>query len=219
MLQSLSLVLLYTLGLLLLLLLLIKPTESFAPIFSSSCKSHSCLSSSSVSSSCVTTAAALSTLSAVAADNNSNDSNNSNNNSNDDDVAFAAAALQVADAAGKLRGQTIVVKYGGNAMTSPELKTGFCQDVAALQKIGVRVVVVHGGGPQISNMLEKVGVETRFEGGFRVSSTEVVEVAESKKVYLNLEERERETCCALIFLFYIIFTHHCNDKNTKFPSK
>ena len=63
-------------------------------------------------------------------------------------------------------------------MTSPELKAGFCQDVAALQNLGIRVVVVHGGGPQISNMLDKVGVESRFEGGMRVSSKEVVEVAE-----------------------------------------
>ena len=63
-------------------------------------------------------------------------------------------------------------------MTSPELKAGFCQDVATLQKLGIRVVVVHGGGPQINAMLEKVGVESRFEGGMRVSSKEVVEVAE-----------------------------------------
>lgn len=94
------------------------------------------------------------------------------------DDAFADSALQVADAAGRLQGKTIVVKYGGNAMTSPELKAGFCQDVAALQKVGVRVVVVHGGGPQINAMLEKVGVESRFEGGMRVSSPEVVDVAE-----------------------------------------
>ena len=63
-------------------------------------------------------------------------------------------------------------------MTSPELKAGFCQDVAALQNLGIRVVVVHGGGPQISSMLETVGVETRFEGGMRVSTKEVVDVAE-----------------------------------------
>ncbi|CAB9506478.1 Acetylglutamate kinase [Seminavis robusta] len=92
--------------------------------------------------------------------------------------SFADAALQVSAVAGDLQGQIVVVKYGGNAMTSPELKAGFCQDVAALQKIGIKVVVVHGGGPQISKMLETVGVETRFEGGFRVSSTEVVDVAE-----------------------------------------
>lgn len=63
-------------------------------------------------------------------------------------------------------------------MTSPELSQGFCEDVAALQKLGIRVVVVHGGGPQISAMLEKVGVDSRFEGGMRVSSKEVVDVAE-----------------------------------------
>jgi acetylglutamate kinase len=92
--------------------------------------------------------------------------------------SFAETALSISSVAGSLRGKTIVVKYGGNAMTSPELAQGFCQDVAALQKLGIRVVVVHGGGPQISSMLEKLGVATRFEGGMRVSSTEVVEVAE-----------------------------------------
>lgn len=63
-------------------------------------------------------------------------------------------------------------------MTSPELSKGFCEDVAALQNLGIRVVVVHGGGPQIKSMLEKVGVDSRFEGGMRVSSPEVVDVAE-----------------------------------------
>ena len=94
------------------------------------------------------------------------------------DDAFVQAALTTAGAASALRGKTIVVKYGGNAMTSEELKTLFCQDVAALQNLGIRVVVVHGGGPQISKMLETVNVETRFEGGMRVSSKEVVDVAE-----------------------------------------
>jgi acetylglutamate kinase len=92
--------------------------------------------------------------------------------------SFSANAITVAGAVNTLNGQTIVVKYGGNAMTSPELSRGFCEDVAALQKLGIRVVVVHGGGPQIKSMLEKVGVESRFEGGMRVSSPEVVEVAE-----------------------------------------
>lgn len=60
------------------------------------------------------------------------------------DSGFADAALAVSEAAGSLRGQIVVVKYGGNAMTSPELALGFCQDVAALQNLGIRVVVVHG---------------------------------------------------------------------------
>mmetsp|Transcript_20734 Transcript_20734/g.19954 ORF Transcript_20734/g.19954 Transcript_20734/m.19954 type:complete len:350 (-) Transcript_20734:147-1196(-) len=91
---------------------------------------------------------------------------------------FAENVGKAAGAVDSLRGQTLVVKYGGNAMTSPELSKGFCEDVAALQKLGIRVVVVHGGGPQINKMLEKVGVESRFEGGMRVSSPDVVAVAE-----------------------------------------
>jgi|EP00979_Chaetoceros_neogracilis_P010895 acetylglutamate kinase len=91
---------------------------------------------------------------------------------------FAENAITISNAVSSLAGETIVIKYGGNAMTSPELAKGFCEDIAALQKLGMRVVVVHGGGPQIKAMLEKVGVESRFEGGMRVSSKEVVEVAE-----------------------------------------
>jgi len=91
---------------------------------------------------------------------------------------FAENAITISNAVSSLAGETIVIKYGGNAMTSPELAKGFCEDIAALQKLGMRIVVVHGGGPQIKAMLEKVGVESRFEGGMRVSSKEVVEVAE-----------------------------------------
>lgn len=94
------------------------------------------------------------------------------------DDSFVTSALTIAAAAATLRDKTVVVKYGGNAMTSEELKDMFCEDVATLQNLGIRVVVVHGGGPQINSMLEKVGVESRFEGGMRVSSKEVVDVAE-----------------------------------------
>ena len=94
------------------------------------------------------------------------------------DNEFATNSKTISESVASLAGQTIVIKYGGNAMTSPELSKGFCEDIAALQKLGVRVVVVHGGGPQIKAMLEKVGVESRFEGGMRVSSEEVVGVAE-----------------------------------------
>lgn len=62
-------------------------------------------------------------------------------------------------------------------MTTPELATLFCEDIATLQNLGLRIVVVHGGGPMINAMLEKVGVESRFEGGMRVSTEEVVDVA------------------------------------------
>ena len=62
-------------------------------------------------------------------------------------------------------------------MTSPELATLFCEDIATLQRLGIRVVVVHGGGPMINSMLEKVGVESSWAGGMRVSTPEVVDVA------------------------------------------
>eukprot|EP00956_Cyclotella_meneghiniana_P038139 scaffold149331_cov24-Cyclotella_meneghiniana.AAC.1 len=97
--------------------------------------------------------------------------------SSDDTSLFSSNAATIASSISSLANQTIVVKYGGNAMTSPELSTLFCQDVATLQKLGMRVVVVHGGGPMINAMLDKVGVESRFEGGMRVSTPEVVEVA------------------------------------------
>jgi len=92
--------------------------------------------------------------------------------------SLADAAAVVASASTLLRGRTVVVKYGGNAMTSPELFDLFCGDVATLQNLGIRVVVVHGGGPQISNMLGRTGIESKFEGGLRVSSPDVVEIAE-----------------------------------------
>ncbi|KAL7573406.1 hypothetical protein ACA910_006512 [Epithemia clementina (nom. ined.)] len=79
-----------------------------------------------------------------------------------------------------LKGQTIVVKYGGNAMTSPALKQAFCQDVAVLQQLGVRVVVVHGGGPQINQLLQQLQVESTFHptSGMRISTPQVVQAAE-----------------------------------------
>ncbi|KAL7429914.1 hypothetical protein ACHAXM_001906 [Skeletonema potamos] len=97
--------------------------------------------------------------------------------SSDSSSSFAANAITIASSISSLRGQTVVVKYGGNAMTTPELASLFCQDVATLQKLGLRIVVVHGGGPMINAMLDKVGVESRFEGGMRVSTAQVVEVA------------------------------------------
>ena len=91
--------------------------------------------------------------------------------------SFVDNAITIASSVRSLSGQTIVVKYGGNAMTSPELATLFCEDIATLQKLGLRVVVVHGGGPMINSMLEKVGVESSWAGGMRVSTPEVVDVA------------------------------------------
>jgi acetylglutamate kinase len=73
-------------------------------------------------------------------------------------------------------GKTVVVKYGGNAMTSPELQEAFAEDVVFLRYCGVRVVVVHGGGPQITAHLDRLGVETVFQGGYRVTTAETMQV-------------------------------------------
>jgi acetylglutamate kinase len=73
-------------------------------------------------------------------------------------------------------GRTVVIKYGGNAMTSPELQAAFAEDVVFLRYCGVRVVVVHGGGPQITAHLDRLGVETVFQGGYRVTTAETMQV-------------------------------------------
>lgn len=75
-----------------------------------------------------------------------------------------------------LRDKIIVVKYGGNAMVDDELKAAFAKDMVLLRTIGARPVVVHGGGPQINQMLERLGLEGEFKGGFRVTTPEVMDV-------------------------------------------
>ncbi|MFA7323506.1 MAG: acetylglutamate kinase [Candidatus Nanopelagicales bacterium] len=76
----------------------------------------------------------------------------------------------------RFHGATVVVKYGGNAMTDDELKAGFAEDIVFMRLAGLRPVVVHGGGPQISAMLEKLGVESEFKGGLRVTTPEIMDV-------------------------------------------
>ena len=75
-------------------------------------------------------------------------------------------------------GATIVVKFGGHAMSTPELTAEFAKDIVLLRQVGLRPVVVHGGGPQIGSMLERLGIETKFHDGLRVSDMETVGVAE-----------------------------------------
>ncbi len=78
----------------------------------------------------------------------------------------------------KYTGKILVVKYGGNAMTSEKLKDSVVRDIVLLQLIGVKVVLVHGGGPEITGMLEKVGKKTEFVNGLRVTDKETVEIAQ-----------------------------------------
>jgi len=72
--------------------------------------------------------------------------------------------------------QIVVVKYGGNAMVSEELQDAFAADIAYLRYVGVKPVVVHGGGPQISSMLDRLEIPSEFKGGYRVTSTEAISV-------------------------------------------
>jgi acetylglutamate kinase len=76
----------------------------------------------------------------------------------------------------KFRDQIVVVKYGGNAMVSDELQEAFAQDIAYLRYVGVQPVVVHGGGPQISDMLGRLEIPSEFKGGYRVTNTEAIGV-------------------------------------------
>ncbi|MEN9740784.1 MAG: hypothetical protein RLZ72_1050 [Actinomycetota bacterium] len=73
-------------------------------------------------------------------------------------------------------GKTIVIKFGGNAMVSDELKERFAEDMVYLRTVGVRPVIVHGGGPQITAMLEKLGIASEFRAGYRYTSPEAMEV-------------------------------------------
>ena len=75
-------------------------------------------------------------------------------------------------------GKVVVVKYGGNAMLNEELKQAVMQDIVLLNTIGIHVVLVHGGGPEINNMLEKVGKESKFINGLRYTDGETMEIVQ-----------------------------------------
>ena len=76
----------------------------------------------------------------------------------------------------RFHGRIVVVKYGGNAMVDEELKQAFARDMVFLRLAGIRPVVVHGGGPQITAMLKRVGIEGEFRGGLRVTTPETMEI-------------------------------------------
>jgi acetylglutamate kinase len=78
----------------------------------------------------------------------------------------------------RFTGKTIVVKYGGNAMADPQLRESFARDVVLMKLVGMNPVVVHGGGPQIGQLLTKLGIESRFVDGMRVTDTQTMDVVE-----------------------------------------
>ena len=78
----------------------------------------------------------------------------------------------------RFSGKTIVIKYGGNAMVNDQLKNGFARDVALMKSVGMNPVVVHGGGPQIGDLLSRMGKESKFVDGMRVTDSETMDIVE-----------------------------------------
>ncbi len=78
----------------------------------------------------------------------------------------------------RLNNKTIVIKFGGNAMVDEKLKNSFARDIVLLKQVGVNPVVVHGGGPQIGKLLEKIGKESKFIDGMRVTDSETMDIVE-----------------------------------------
>ena len=78
----------------------------------------------------------------------------------------------------RFNGKTIVIKYGGNAMVDDQLKNGFARDVVLMKSVGMNPVVVHGGGPQIGNLLSRIGKESKFVEGMRVTDSETMDIVE-----------------------------------------
>ncbi len=78
----------------------------------------------------------------------------------------------------RFSGKTVVIKYGGNAMVDEQLKSGFARDIVLMKLVGINPVVVHGGGPQIGQLLDKIGKQTEFIDGMRVTDSETMDVVE-----------------------------------------
>ena len=95
--------------------------------------------------------------------------------SNNDRASILVQALPYIQ---KYSGETIVVKYGGNAMINEELKAAMMSDIVLMQSVGIHVVLVHGGGPEINRMLERLHIESRFVKGMRYTDEETMEVVQ-----------------------------------------
>jgi acetylglutamate kinase len=91
-------------------------------------------------------------------------------------IAKAGTLIEALPWLQQLRGRTVVVKYGGAAMADVGLRAGFAADIVFLHHVGLRPVVVHGGGPQVTAHLDRLGVETTFAGGLRVTTPETMDI-------------------------------------------
>jgi len=91
-------------------------------------------------------------------------------------MAKAGTLIEALPWLGRFHGRTVVIKYGGHAMTDDDLRRSFAEDLVFLRYAGIRPVIVHGGGPQINAALDKLGVETHFTAGLRVTTPEAMDV-------------------------------------------
>jgi acetylglutamate kinase len=94
----------------------------------------------------------------------------------DEATAKAATLIEALPWLARFHGETVVIKYGGHAMTDGDLRAAFAQDLVFLRYAGLRPVVVHGGGPQISEHLDRLGIESTFTAGLRVTTPETIDV-------------------------------------------
>ena len=104
----------------------------------------------------------------------------------------------------RFRGKTVVVKYGGAAMVDASLKAGVINDLVLLSCVGIRPVLVHGGGPEINGWLKKLSIEAEFKNGLRVTDG------------VFLRERERESSFLTFFGFFLSVFQEEKNKNTHF---
>ena len=102
--------------------------------------------------------------------------------------AKAAALTEALPWLERFHGRTVVVKYGGHAMTDPALRESFAEDVVFLRYAGIKVVIVHGGGPQINAHLDRLGIEQVFTGGLRVTTPETMDIV--RMVLVGQVQRE-----------------------------
>ena len=91
-------------------------------------------------------------------------------------TAKAATLIEALPWLDRFHGETVVIKYGGHAMTAEHLRAGFAQDLVFLRHAGLRPVVVHGGGPQVTEHLDRLGIESVFAAGLRVTTEETIDV-------------------------------------------
>jgi acetylglutamate kinase len=95
----------------------------------------------------------------------------------DDHLRNAELLVEILPYIQRWRGKVVVVKYGGNAMTDPTLADRFAEDIVLLQQVGLLPVVVHGGGPQIGDLMSRLGKESEFRDGLRVTDAETLDIA------------------------------------------